>query len=133
MKVIKDPHSLGNKDERSQALPLTERKHILMFNSSVPEQDDRHFARQQFQTHFLVWTQFNSDSNFTEICSQESNWQYASIGSDNGLEPSMRQAIIWTNAYPVHQRIYVALGGDGLSSLEWKHEVLFWQHIYDIS
>ena len=26
-----------------------------------------------------------------------------------------RQAIIWTNADPVHQRIYAALGGDELS------------------
>ena len=36
------------------------------------------------------------DSNFTEICSRGSNWQYASIGSDNGSVPN-RQAIIWTN------------------------------------
>ena len=34
---------------------------------------------------------------FAEICSQESNQQYPSIGSDNGLAPSRRQAIIWTN------------------------------------
>ena len=27
---------------------------------------------------------------------QGSNWQYSSIGSDNGLEPSRRQANIWT-------------------------------------
>ena len=61
------------------------------------------------------------------------NCQYVSNGSDYGLAPSRRQAIIWTNAYPIQQRIYAALGGDGLSGLEWKHEVLFWQHIYDIS
>ena len=29
---------------------------------------------------------------------------------------SRRQAIIWTNADPVHRRIYAAPGGDGLTS-----------------
>ena len=27
-----------------------------------------------------------------------SNWEYVSIGADNGLAPSRREAIIWTNA-----------------------------------
>ena len=40
--------------------------------------------------------------------------QYVSIGSGNGLAPSRRQAIIWTNADPVHRCIYVALGGDDI-------------------
>ena len=31
------------------------------------------------------------------VCSQRSNLQYSSIGSDNGLVPSRRQAIIRTN------------------------------------
>ena len=34
------------------------------------------------------------------------------FGSDNGLSPNRRQAIIWTNFYPIHWRIYAALGGD---------------------
>ena len=34
---------------------------------------------------------------FLEICSIGSNLQYSTIGSDNGLAPSRRQAIIWTN------------------------------------
>ena len=38
----------------------------------------------------------------------------ALVQSDNGLAPSRRQAIIWTNADPVHWRIYAALGGDEL-------------------
>ena len=49
------------------------------------------------------------------MCSLGSNWQYVSIGSDNGLAPSRWQAIIWTNADPVHQRICAALGGDELT------------------
>ena len=32
-----------------------------------------------------------------EVCSLGSNYQYFSIGSDNGLTPSTRQAIMWTN------------------------------------
>ena len=35
--------------------------------------------------------------DFTEVYSQGSNQQYSSIGSDNGLAPARRQAIIWTN------------------------------------
>ena len=44
-----------------------------------------------------------------------SNWQYVTIGSDNGLARSRRQAIIGNNANPVHRRIYAALGGDELT------------------
>ena len=43
------------------------------------------------------------------------NRQYVTIGSDNGLAPSRRQAIIWTSADSVHWRIIVALGGDELN------------------
>ena len=39
----------------------------------------------------------NFDYNFTEVGSQGSNWQYSIIGLDNGLAPTRRQAIIWTN------------------------------------
>ena len=46
---------------------------------------------------------------------QESNWQYASIGSGNGLAPNRRQAITWPNADPVHWHMYAALGGDELN------------------
>ena len=42
-------------------------------------------------------------------------WKYASIGSDNGLAPTRRQAIIWTNVNPVQWRIYALLGGDMLT------------------
>ena len=35
--------------------------------------------------------------DFIEVCSKGSNQQYSSIGSDNGLVPIRRQAIIWTN------------------------------------
>ena len=32
------------------------------------------------------------------------------------LVPNRRQAIIWTNADPIHWRIYAALGGDELKN-----------------
>ena len=35
----------------------------------------------------------------------------------------MRQTIIWTNAEPVHRRIYVALGGDELT-IYWLYRIL---------
>ena len=38
-----------------------------------------------------------------------------STGSDNGLVPNRRQAVIWTNADLIRWRIYAALGGDELS------------------
>ena len=53
-------------------------------------------------------------SNFTEVCSQGFNWQFCNIDLGNGLAPIRRQAIAWTNADPVHRRIYAALPGDEL-------------------
>ena len=38
------------------------------------------------------------------------------IGLYNGLSPNRRQAIIWTNANPIHWRIYAALTGDELTA-----------------
>ena len=56
--------------------------------------------------YFRKWKDlyFDFDSN-------EPNWLYPSIGSDNGLAPNRRQAIIWINADPNDWRIYVAYGG----------------------
>ena len=58
---------------------------------------------------FVFWLKF------TEICSLEYIWQYLSIRLDNGLAPNSRQVIIWTNADPIHWRIYAAIRGDELS------------------
>ena len=46
---------------------------------------------------------------------QGSNLLQPCIDSDNGMAPDRRQAIIWTNAYPIHWRIYAALEGDELT------------------
>ena len=69
--------------------------------------------------HFVEWKVLNFDSNFTEVSSQGSNWQYVSIGSGNGLAPNRRQAITWTKAYLVHRRIYATLWGLGRWVNEW--------------
>ena len=55
------------------------------------------FRRRQFQMNFLELKCMNFALDFTEIRSQGSNQQYSSIGLDDGLAPSRRQAIIWTN------------------------------------
>ena len=56
------------------------------------------FRRGQFQVLFLELKRLNFKWNFTEICSSGSYWQHGSIGSDNGLAPNRRQAIVWNNA-----------------------------------
>ena len=52
--------------------------------------------RRHFEMGFLEWKYMNFDQNFIEICSYGPNLQYSIIGSDNGLPPTKRQAIIWT-------------------------------------
>ena len=70
------------------------------------------------QMHFREWKMLYSDSNFPEVCSHGSNWQWPCDGLDNGLVPNRLQAIIWTNADPIHWRIYAALGWDESSENE---------------
>ena len=59
----------------------------------------------------LIGTLWYFDSNFTEVCYLGSSWQNFIFGSGNGLVPNRQQAIIWTNADPVHWCIYSAPGG----------------------
>ena len=47
--------------------------------------------------HFPESQYMNFDYDFTKVCNLGSNWQYSNIGSDNGLAPARRQAIILTN------------------------------------
>ena len=67
--------------------------------------------------HFREWKILYFDYNFTDVCSQGSNWQSSSISLDNGLAPNTWQAIIWTNADPINWRIYATLGGDELTQM----------------
>ena len=51
---------------------------------------------------------------------------------DNGLAPNSRQAIIWTNAGPIHWRIYAALGGDELRAQysQYRHDIISFMDIH---
>ena len=61
--------------------------------------------------HFCeIKTLYFDKKEFDEACF--SPVDKASIGSDNGSAPNMRQAIIWGSADLTHWRIYVALGGE---------------------
>ena len=57
---------------------------------------------------FLEWKLLNSRQIFTEIYSLGSNYPYSSIGSDNGLAPTRREAIIWSNICMLYRRIYAS-------------------------
>ena len=77
-------------------------------NLSPPGQTVCHFADSIFICIFLkeiFWI-------FYKIllkCFFGSNWQYGSIGSDNGLVPNRCQAIIWSNDGMVQKCMYAPL------------------------
>ena len=54
-------------------------------------------------------------NDFSEVCSQGSNQRHSSIGSDDGLAPSRRQAIIRANDDLVYWRNYASLGLNDLN------------------
>ena len=85
-----------------------------IFNILRSRQNGRPFADDIFK-YFLKWKPFNFEQNFIEIFSLQSNRQYLSIGSVNGLAPNRRQAIIWSNDDPVHRRIYASPGVNELT------------------
>ena len=55
----------------------------------------------ELQLHWLHWLQFYW------ISSLGSNWQFVSIGWDDGLAPNRWQAIIWTNDSLFHWCIHM--------------------------
>ena len=77
----------------SDAIAEHVRSEVAAFVSNIntlrPRQNGRHFADDIFKYNFR-----NGDVKFL---SQGSNWQLSSIGSDKGLAPTRRQAIIWNN------------------------------------
>ena len=75
------------------------------------------FCRRHFQVHFVEWKLLNFNHNFPEICSSGCNWQYGSIGSDNGLAPNRRQAIIRINDGLGYWCIYTSFGSQGVTLL----------------
>ena len=64
-----------------------------------------------FSNVFSSMEMFEIRLNSTEVCSYGSHQQYPSIGVDNGLVPSRRQAIICSNAgLLVYQNTHASLG-----------------------
>ena len=74
-----------------------------------------------FSSAFSWMKLLNFRSNLTEIYSLGSNWEYGSIGSDNGLVPNRHQAIIWSSAGMLYWCIYVSLG---------SHELVAWWNMF---
>ena len=66
-------------------------------NTLRPRQNGSHFADDLFKCIFLNENVWISIKHFTEICPLGANLQYYSIGSDNGLAPTRREAITGTN------------------------------------
>ena len=66
------------------------------------------FARRHFQIYFLEWKCLKFE--LTELCSYGPDWLWYSIGSDNGLAPIRRRAIMWTSDGLRWWHIYASLG-----------------------
>ena len=89
---------------------------MILLNSFPPGQNGRHFANVIFTWIFVngkFYILIKISLKFVPVDPIYNN--SGSIGLDNGLAPNRWQTIIWTNADPVHWRIYVALVGDELS------------------
>ena len=82
------------------------------------------FCRRHFQMHFHHLKVLYFYSNFTEISAEGSDWRLAIIGPGNGLAPTRRQAITWTNAAPIQWGIYAA--GDELTLREVWWSIISW-------
>ena len=78
------------------------------------------FCRRHFQMHFLEWKCLNFYWYFTKDYSRGCNWWYTSVGSGNGLAPTRRQAIIWTNDHLVNSCIYASFGLNELNLILWN-------------
>ena len=67
------------------------------------------FYTWHFEIHFLECKHIHFHWNFTEICCQGFiwQWQWVSMGSENGLAPNRWQVIIWTNGSDWFSDIYL--------------------------
>ena len=102
-------------------------------NSSLPGQNDRHFADNIFRCIFInekfcvlmwIWLKFVPKPPID-----------SKIGSGNGVMLNRRQTITWSNTTPVHWCIYSAPGGDELLKYcMWKMAayVSFYFHLISV-
>ena len=103
---------------------------IVEFNSSLPGQNLHHFTddvlkcilmNQKFCIFIKISLKFVTPAPINKK---------HSIGLDYGLVPNRQQAIIWTNADPIHCYICVALGGDELSLMPLITSVISWKRLW---
>ena len=73
-----------------------------------------------YSSAFPWMKNFEFDINFTEICFLGSNWQYGSIGYENGPAMNRRQAIVWTNIVMFYWCIYASLGLNELMMINFQ-------------
>ena len=102
------PWTINNNTNKMELIYTISHKHIEDETKWTP------FRRRHFQMYFLEFKYMNSDKKFTYIYSLRSIQQYSSFGLDNGLAPSRRQAIIWTNDGLLYLCIYAYLGHNEL-------------------
>ena len=86
------------------------------FNSSPPGQNGRLFADDIFECIFVNGSLYILVKISLKFVLKDLIDNNPALGLDNGLASNRRQAIIWTNANPIHWRMYAALGGDELQS-----------------
>ena len=91
-----------------------------IFSSSLPGQNGRHFADDTFRCIFVnekFCVLIKISLKFVPKAPIDSIFALVKIMAWRwiGLALNRRQAIIWTNADPLHWRTYVALGGDELN------------------
>ena len=107
-------------------LDVRARGYVIRLNSSPPGQNGRHFADDVFKRIFLnenIWI------------SNKISLEYVHWGLNYNMSAlvqilAWRQAIIWTNADPVHRRVYTALGREELKQerlVYIYHERLWWR------
>ena len=82
----------------------------VILHTLMHRQSGRHFLDDIVKCIFMNENVKISIKISLKSVSQGSTLQYSSIGSDNGLAPSRRQAIIWINGSIVYWRIYASLG-----------------------
>ena len=91
---------------------ITFRIPIALLTHLPPGQNERLFADDIFKCIFVNEKSCILIEISLRFVPKDKVEKQHSTGSDSGLAPNRRQAIIWTNAGPIHWRIYAALGGD---------------------
>ena len=118
--LTKDPQDTFSRDF-AMVIALTDQymyddtgtcKFTYLFNLNTlrPRQNDRHFADSIFKCIFLNENFRISNKISLKFVPKGPIKQYSSTGSDNGLAPNRRQAIIWINDRQCWRRLYASLG-----------------------